>query len=411
MKKFEMKKIAYYTFFGAITLLFSYCSKDDEEPETQQITGCKDPNAQNYNADADITDNSLCTYILGCTDPEATNYNKDATKNDDSCTYIVAGCMDPLSNNYDEGAEEDDGSCLYNCTDPLADNYNEEATTDNGTCGYSGSLTKQFTVNPEEYTRKILLEAIVGTWSGWSVDVPIRVEDLNDSYDDTIIPSYMYNGSGDLTNDEFYDYVYDTFDVIGFPSGMVNRRASIAASQDYTMPRTEWATNVDEQSAEAINTGLALSTLINDNDELEVFVEVGFNTDEEDVALHVHLLEDGIIKLQYNYYSSEYGDNNGIDHPFYDQPSEIDDYIHNNVFRESLTPHEGLSIPNSAIASNRKFQRMFKVEDLSNYDSTNLKIIAFVAKNGESLDQKYVLNVQKVLVNSDPGAVAVQDYD
>lgn len=52
------------------------------------------------------------TNILGCTDPNAYNYNSDANINDNSC-YYHPGCTDPSASNYDSGADHDDGSCHY----------------------------------------------------------------------------------------------------------------------------------------------------------------------------------------------------------------------------------------------------------------------------------------------------------
>jgi len=53
--------------------------------------------------------------IYGCTDPMAINYNPEATIDDGSCQY-----------------EEE----IYGCTDPMAINYNPEATIDDGSCQY-----------------------------------------------------------------------------------------------------------------------------------------------------------------------------------------------------------------------------------------------------------------------------------
>ncbi|WP_431128755.1 Omp28-related outer membrane protein [Flagellimonas flava] len=385
MKTFQIKKIAYYLFLGVLTVLFINCSKDDpKDPEPQQISGC--------------------------TNPDATNYNANATEDDGSCILPkaeVEGCMDPNSINYNSSATLDNGSCLYNCTDPLAENFNEDAESDNGTCSYSGDLTIQFTENPEEYTRKILLEVVSGTWSGWSVDAPLKVSDLAENYDN-VIASYFYNDSGYLTNESFYTYINDIFNVQAIPGGMINRRASIE-SGDYIMSRQEWEANMEELSDESAQTGMAISTMINNDNELEIFLEAGFNGELEKVALHVYLLEDGLVEGQFNYYSYEYGDD-FQSHPFHNELSYITDYVHNDVFREALTPLEGLEIPNEVIAEQGKFQRMFKISDLSNYNTDNLKIVAFVAKNGESIDQKYILNAQLLTVNGD-GSLAVQDYD
>jgi len=100
------------------------------------VYGCTDPEALNYNPNATIDDGS-CRYpiIYGCTDPEATNYNPDAEVDDGTCVYPSReGCTDPNALNYNPDAVIDDGSCMYppdpiiDCTDPAALNYNPEAT-------------------------------------------------------------------------------------------------------------------------------------------------------------------------------------------------------------------------------------------------------------------------------------------
>jgi hypothetical protein len=53
------------------------------------VSGCSDSLAENYNADADIVDDSLCEFAF------------------------VQGCMDSTACNYDLAAEQDNGSCEY----------------------------------------------------------------------------------------------------------------------------------------------------------------------------------------------------------------------------------------------------------------------------------------------------------
>ncbi|MFZ6051996.1 PPC domain-containing protein, partial [Halocola ammonii] len=48
----------------------------------------------------------------GCTDPEASNYDENAQCDDGSCVFPVEGCTDETACNYDPEADVDDGSCV-----------------------------------------------------------------------------------------------------------------------------------------------------------------------------------------------------------------------------------------------------------------------------------------------------------
>ena len=54
--------------------------------------------------------------IEGCIDSDANNYDENATVDDGSCEYdpeIIEGCTDPDATNYDSNATDNDGSCEY----------------------------------------------------------------------------------------------------------------------------------------------------------------------------------------------------------------------------------------------------------------------------------------------------------
>lgn len=106
----------------------------------EEVLGCTDPTALNYNPDATIN-NGSCVYStqFGCTDPEACNYSATAQFDNGGCEYITcAGCTDPTATNYNPSATIDNGTCFYEvifgCTDPTAVNYNPVATEDDGSC-------------------------------------------------------------------------------------------------------------------------------------------------------------------------------------------------------------------------------------------------------------------------------------
>lgn len=93
--------------------------------------------------------------ILGCTNPLASNYNPLATVDDGSCRVDVPvrGCMDPTATNYNPLATIP-GRCIYapvlGCTNPLATNYNPLATVDDGSCR-GGRPTLNLQVTPDVF--------------------------------------------------------------------------------------------------------------------------------------------------------------------------------------------------------------------------------------------------------------------
>ena len=185
-----------------------------------EVPGCTDPTACNFDQtateennsclyldgicetcengqiiDNDIDNDQVCNddEIPGCTDPTACNYDEIATDEDNSCLYLdgicetcengqiidndidndqvcnddeIPGCTDPTACNYDEIATDEDNSCLYldgicetcengqiidndidndqvcnddeipGCTDPTACNYDEIATDEDNSCLY-----------------------------------------------------------------------------------------------------------------------------------------------------------------------------------------------------------------------------------------------------------------------------------
>ena len=140
--------------------------------------------------EADVDMDGVCDTeeIPGCDDAEACNYDEGATDNDGSCEYAaqyydcagvcledtdmdgvcdeleIAGCLDEMACNYNPMATDDSGMCTYpeeyldcngdcmndvnendicdeleafGCTDELACNYDSEAGFDDGSCEYA----------------------------------------------------------------------------------------------------------------------------------------------------------------------------------------------------------------------------------------------------------------------------------
>jgi len=130
---------------------------------SQEILGCLDLLACNYNPLATISDNScvfvsetyldcegncindadndgLCDEleVLGCTDAAACNFSPEATSSDNSCIYPAQIYLDCQGNCLNDS--DSDGLCdeveINGCTDPEACNYDSEATNEDNSCVY-----------------------------------------------------------------------------------------------------------------------------------------------------------------------------------------------------------------------------------------------------------------------------------
>jgi hypothetical protein len=77
-------------------------------------------------------DLSLTEEVAGCTDVMACNYDELATCDNGTCDYYCAGCTDPLALNYNASVLYDDGSCIYQIELPnmgmnvVADDENDQ---------------------------------------------------------------------------------------------------------------------------------------------------------------------------------------------------------------------------------------------------------------------------------------------
>ena len=141
--------------------------------ESDEIAGCQDATACNYNASA-TDDDSSCVFATGCetcsgeTDGTGTVVDNDSDDDGVCNEDEIAGCQDATACNYNENATDDDSSCVFatgcetcsgetdgtgtvvdndsdddgvcdadeiaGCQDANACNYNASATDDDDSC-------------------------------------------------------------------------------------------------------------------------------------------------------------------------------------------------------------------------------------------------------------------------------------
>ena len=127
---------------------YDYSATEDDGSCYPFIYGCMWDLADNYTAlTGDVltdvnTDDGSC-YRYGCTYEWAVNYDSLATTDDGTCIAPIYGCTDSTAFNFNPIANTNDGSCIeyvYGCMDTSAFNYNSEANTDDDSCEYSCEL-------------------------------------------------------------------------------------------------------------------------------------------------------------------------------------------------------------------------------------------------------------------------------
>ena len=170
------------------------------------IYGCLDVDAQNYNEEAN-TDDESCYYAAGCTQAGYLEYytqGYEADFDDGSCEVLaVFGCTDPEALNYNEEANVDNESCvpvIVGCTDINAFNYDEEANTpDNESCLYDAGCVGEpgdpYWANDECYM--------------WVIDVDPYCCEFE--WDDTCLNLYSYCEEGTATYIPYFGSEIEVF--------------------------------------------------------------------------------------------------------------------------------------------------------------------------------------------------------
>ena len=84
-----------------------------------EIAGCQEVTACNYNESATDSDNDSCVFALGCdtctgeTDGTGTVVDNDSDDDGVCDADEIAGCQDTTACNYNVLATDDDDSCIF----------------------------------------------------------------------------------------------------------------------------------------------------------------------------------------------------------------------------------------------------------------------------------------------------------
>ena len=336
--------------------------------------------------------------ICGCTDINAFNYNNTATFDDSSCIYssLIYGCTDSLANNYNLLANTDDGSCGYSniipgCTDSLASNYNIEATEEDYSC--------------IPYIKNVLIEDFTGHLCPNCPDAARELDAIHDIYGEQIIgmaihvsksfarpyPPSQTNFQYDFRT--YWGHYWDNFygvSAMGLPRGMVNR---IGYPDNHKLGKDEWASAVAEELTKELKFGINIKS---SNDSITISSRV-LNNISGGYNIVVCLTESNIINWQK------------------DGQENVENYTHNHVLKAVLiddvlasstsyiTGEEITKKINYDLASLEQFNIDYSLNtaELGNgnsggWNTSNMSVIAYIYDN----TTKEIIQVEEAHLNN-----------
>ena len=246
---------------------------------------------------------------------------------------------------------------------------------------------------PSSFTKKVLIEEFTGAWCQFCPDGAYILGNIINANNENVIGVSIH--SGDDMEIEHTNFLINTYQNTGFPSGMVDR---VVATTDYygnsivSMNRGWWDYIATIQLEKIASCGLAMKSDVS-NGNAEIDVHVGFNEQiQGDIRLNVYLIEDNVTGTGYgfdqrNFYNT---DTSSI---FFGLGDPIQGYAHNHTLRLVLTESQGNLISSEAIASGEHTET-FKIS-IEEFDKNELSIVAFVNNLGASFAEHEVLNAKK----------------
>ncbi len=181
-------------------------------------------------------------------------------------------------------------------------------------------------------------------------------------------PQFFPLGQYDLRTDEG-EQLFDLLGPnLGYPAGVINRRKFNGELQHGT---NVWAGFVAQEAAIDPQLEFTITrTYLDDTRHLHLVIAGRAKVDIPDqLRISIMIAESGIIDAQDD---SEAG---GI----------VDDYVHNHVLRDMVTPFDGQDLAASLLAG-EEFEIVFEYDLSSAWNAAQCNIIAFVSLNAGSGD-------------------------
>jgi len=225
------------------------------------------------------------------------------------------------------------------------------------------SATKNFQVFVPK--RKVVIEDYTGTWCGFCPAVAVAIDEAREATEHVAVVA-IHKTSSTIPDPMDFPRIQELQDMFGidngFPKAQLNRTTSWV--NPYPMDRVLSMAGNDTDVAIGINSQLTGSNL---TVKVKVVYENGSAPGDK---LVVYLLENDIVSPQVNYFNETPG------HPYEGLGNPIENYVHNDALRNSLSDLFGDAIPNKPAFE--KFEKEYSFSVPSNYVGDNLSFVVMV---------------------------------
>lgn len=254
---------------------------------------------------------------------------------------------------------------------PQAGNHDVYATYENdlGVTVSSDTLTVEV-VDRTSFTQNVLIEDYTGTWCGWCPRVARGIELVEQQTDKAVVVA-IHRGNTNPSSGAYDPYNFNAgvlenlINLQGYPTAMLNRMTL------WKYPEPNNVNQAVNLTGDDADLGLKINSTLEGNN-LDIAVDVKFGTDysSETLQLVVYVLEDGLIFDQVNYTN------------FYGGADILNNFMHDNVLRKSVTDILGDDIPPAETSAINIYTQNFNIPVPANVeDKNNLSIVAFVVNS------------------------------
>jgi hypothetical protein len=242
----------------------------------------------------------------------------------------------------------------------------------------------------EAAKRRVVVEDHTGAWCPWCTRGTQTLRELFEEYGEDFIPVQIHNTSPGrpdaMAIPEIQTVLAQRIGLTGYPSGSVNRirwnNQFIATSDGNWRPLTQQIFNTPALAN--VWADVEVEYTISQSGMLNATVTVTADANVNgQFGINLFVLEDGVTGTGNGYNQQNALSNNPqfVGHPYYDKPSVIVDYVHDNVLRYFVGGIYGEDAPiaKTNIVAGDKFTQQFS-QNISGrvYDLNKVWVVAAV---------------------------------